>query len=125
MTTTQIEVTESTQINEGVERYDFGLHDKTKAKKAVGCQIARAVFVIVGGLQPGSKVWKASSCHGHVRTYHPDGTYYVWLGRATRAGECYGPGQDWHYCTTEAQRQAEIDKYLKDSEARAKKNFSA
>jgi hypothetical protein len=49
------------------------------------------------------------------------GTYFAWMGLATRAGKTYGALQQWRHCATEAERDAAIAKYLRAAQARANK----
>lgn len=53
------------------------------------------------------------------------GLYYCWLGAATRAGQMFGASQPRHYCKTQAERDKQIAKYIRDARARAEKRAAA
>lgn len=96
------------RINEGLEKHDFGFTDSKG--RAIGCQIARQVVVF-------------EEIPEDSRSYYnlAPGTYYAWVGTSTRNGEAFGALQATHYCTTEAERFEQVEKYLKDAKKRAAK----
>ncbi|CAB5219964.1 hypothetical protein UFOVP239_18 [uncultured Caudovirales phage] len=49
------------------------------------------------------------------------GTYFLWLGQATRGGKKFGPAQHWNSCATEEARYLEVSKYLEEARERAKR----
>ena len=97
-------------IDEGRERHDFGVVDSKG--RAFGSNVRFQVQTYVE-VPEDAQSW---------RTIAP-GTYYCWVGYATRAGEPFGASQSWRYCKTEAERIAEVAKYLKGAKARAVKQF--
>ncbi len=100
----------SALINEGIESHDFGVVDK-KGRK-VGADVAFQVKTYVA-IPDDSRGW----------TNNAPGTYFAWMGNATRGGEWFGAGQNWRYCKTEAERVAQVEQYLKGAKARALKTF--
>ena len=99
------------RINEGFEQHDFGVTD-LKGRK-VGATVSSQV-----------KTFVAVPADSHSWNSTPPGTYFCWMGNATRAGEWFGAGQSWNYCKTEAERFAQVEKYLKSAKARALKIFA-
>ena len=98
-------------ISEGTERHEFGFTD-TKGR-AVGCFVT--FLIEVYGETPTTR----------VREYNiPAGTYYCWVGVATRAGVAFGAGQTYRHCKTEAERYAAVAAYLKAAKARATRQFN-
>ena len=100
----------SAKINEGVEHHFFDAADNKGRRVGADVSFQVQVFVEVPDLV---------STHSNV----PAGTYFCWMGNATRAGEAFGASQTWNRCKTEAERFEQVAKYLKGAEARANKNF--
>ena len=49
------------------------------------------------------------------------GTYFLWLGQATRGGKKFGAAQHWNFCKSEEARYMEVAKYLAEAKERAKR----
>lgn len=97
-------------INEGLERHAFGVTDSKG--RAVGCTVAYSVQVFEQ-IPEDTRSWSTAA----------PGTYYAWMGTATRAGEAFGASQVWNLCATEAERFEAVQKYLKGAKARASKHL--
>lgn len=98
------------RINEGIEHHDFGVVDK-KGRK-VGADVSFQVKTYVE-IPADSRSWTSTA----------PGTYFAWLGNATRDSGWFGAGQNWNLCKTEAERIAQVEKYLKGAKTRALKTF--
>lgn len=104
------------QINEGVEHHSFEITDRLG--RDVGAQISLCTRIVEAPVAGQEASWLNT-------TRQETGTWFCWLGYATRAGKIYGAIQHWHYCATEAQRHAEVAKYLKAAAKRAGKHLQA
>ncbi len=98
-------------IDEGTEYYYFGVSDNKG--RTVGCIVSFTVAVYEAA-PAGATYWN---------NVEP-GTYFTWLGFATRGGETFGASPVRHLCKTEAERHAAVEKYLKGAKARALKTWS-
>lgn len=97
----------ATKINEGAETHSFGVVDATKARRAVGARVSfQTVLFEAGEFADGP------------------GTYFAWIGYATRAGEPFGASQQWRYCKTEKERFEQVEAYLAAAKARAFRKFA-
>lgn len=101
------------QLNEGVESHSFGVSDKKG--REIGATVRFEVRVYEE-FTPTERTY--------FRTDIAPGTYFMWIGRATRAGETFGSGEGFGFCKTEAERHAAVEKYLKGAKARALKTAS-
>lgn len=96
-------------VNEGRELHDWGFSDKKG--RALGSRVALSVQVFAEvGPEHDQRFWRLAP-----------GTYFCWVGQATRAGECFGAMQSWNYCQTEAERFAAVKKYLAGARSRAQR----
>jgi len=96
-------------LNEGRESHDWGFSDKKG--RALGSRVAFSVQVFEEvGLEHNEMFWRLAP-----------GTYFCWVGQATRAGEAFGAIQSWNYCKTEAERFAAVEKYLAGARSRAQR----
>ena len=95
-------------INEGSESHDFGVVDSKG--RAIGARITLKVQVL-------------EAAPADANSYYPrePGTYYVASVQATRAGVGYGASFNGKVCTSEAERIAYVENYLKSAKARAVK----
>lgn len=116
--TTRCVANKELTINEGTESHDFGVTDKTKARRAVGARVTFRTQTF----EAGERVSEWSNSCDFVGE---PGTYYCWIGMATRGGDGFGAGQSWRECKTEAERFEQVEKYLKGAKARALKHFAA
>ena len=94
-----------------IERHAFGVTDK--AGRAVGANIQRSVQTYEQ-ISEESRGWL---------TILP-GTYFSFMGVATRGGQPCGASQSWNRFATEEERAAAEAKYLKAAKARALKQFA-
>ena len=51
--------------------------------------------------------------------YMVPGTYYAWVGQAMRGGEPFGAIQEWRFCKTKAERDAQVAEYIAGARDRA------
>lgn len=98
------------RINEGIKHHDFGVVDK-KGRK-VGADVSFQVKTFVE-IPADSRSWNSTE----------PGTYFAWMGNATRDSGWFGACQDWRLCKTETERAEQVEKYLKAAKARAVKTF--
>lgn len=96
-------------IKEGRESHDWGIVDRKG--RALGAEVALATQVFEA----------APEGHKDMFWHIEPGTYYTWIGQATRGGEPFGAGQSWNYCKTEEERFQAVQKYLKEASKRAQK----
>lgn len=102
--TKQVEFT-----SEGRESHDWGFCDKKG--RALGSFVALSVQVFE----------QVAPDHDEIFSRLAPGTYFCWVGRATRAGEVFGGMQSWQYCKTEAERKVAVAKYLTGARGRAQR----
>lgn len=96
-------------LNEGRESHDWGFSDKKG--RALGSRVAFSVQVFEEvGPEHNEMFWRLAP-----------GTYFCWVGQATRAGEPFGAIQSWNYCKTAAERFAAVEKYLAGARSRAQR----
>lgn len=86
--------------------FDFGFADKRGRK--IGACIHRFMTTFAPV--------EADSWGGYR---HEPGTFFSFIGKATRNGEGYGASQPMHHFKTEAERDAAIETYLTSARKRA------
>lgn len=96
-------------LNEGRESHDWNIKDKKG--RALGSHVALSVQVFEA----------VGPEHDEMFSRLAPGTYFCWLGQATRDGEAFGAVQSWSYCKTEAERHAAVAKYLAGARIRAQR----
>jgi hypothetical protein len=89
---------------------DFGVVDSKGRKLA--CRIGKRTTVVA--------LAEARSDEHHGIDVEA-GTYVMWIGNAMRGGEPFGALQNWHWCSTEAERDEQIAKYVKGAKQRGLK----
>lgn len=101
--------------------HGFGVHDRKG--RELGVHIGTWQVTQLAGPKTHRSTWPHTPEREWLTgstTLQP-GLYFCWLGCATRAGEMFGAGQPRHYCKTEAERDQQIAKYIRDARARAEK----
>jgi hypothetical protein len=96
-------------LNEGRESHDWDI--KVKKGRALGSCVAFSVQVFE----------EVGPEHNEIFWRLAPGTYFCWLGQATRAGEAFGAMQSWNFCKTEEERHAAVAKYLAGARSRAQR----
>lgn len=101
----------------------FGVHDRK------GRELGALIITMQIEQLPGPKIApaymtpegrKVPEHYSGSCTLKP-GTYFCWVGNATRAGEAFGAGQRRHHCKTEAERDKQIAQYLREARSRAER----
>lgn len=98
----------SETVSEGSEYHEFDAVDSKGRKIGARVHFSVVVFADLPADARGGYGMKA-------------GTYFAWVGNATRNGEHFGAIQPRHYCETEQERAQAVAKYLKGAEKRAAK----
>ena len=95
-------------INEGFESHDWGISDRKG--RALGSYVTYS-----------TQVFEVAAADSKSWFYMTPGTYYAWVGQATRGGEPFGAIQRWHFCKTEKERFYAVQKYIKEACERAQR----
>jgi len=94
------------RCHEGNEFHQFDANDAKG--RIVGCRIQREVLV-----------YDYNTPDQNYGYSQPAGTYFCWMGRATRSGKDFGAIQPNHHCATEQEREEQIEKYLANAQKRS------
>lgn len=101
----------------------FGVYDRK------GRELGAQVITMQVEQLPGPKLSPAYAMRGGlvVPEYESGscvlepGSYFCWVGCATRGGAPFGAGQRRHHCKTEAERDRQIAQYVREARSRAER----
>ena len=89
------------------EKHSFGYADK--AGRALGCIVSYTLATF-------EQIPDSARLFYNVKP----GRYFAWNGQVTRNGAEFGAIQPTHYCETEAERDAAVQKYIANAKKRAR-----
>lgn len=101
-------IRDNEQPNRLVKKYDFGVKDRLG--RLIGAEITTC-----------ETTYRPAAPDANIGWPKEPGTYFTLIAQATRNGLSYGAGQGDRYFKTLEERNAAIDKYLKEANNRALK----
>lgn len=119
--TTVTSVLVSDQASEWTQ-VEFGIQDPKGRSVGAAYKVGRVEYVAAQAVE-GCQAWDLKDAQGRRIQSVVPGVYFFYVTCATRAGGGFGASQPRQHFTAEAARDAALAKYLKQAEARQRKQF--